>query len=42
MKRYELNDRGRFLWIEIPVVTVAVLFSCTNALEMVVRWMLGL
>jgi hypothetical protein len=41
MKRYELNERGRLIWIEIPVVTVAVVFTCTNALELVVRWIYG-
>jgi hypothetical protein len=41
MKRYELNERGRLIWIEIPVVTIAVVFTCTNALELVVRWMFG-
>jgi hypothetical protein len=42
MKRYTLNERGRIIWIETPIFVVAVLLMTTNALEMIVRWMLGL
>jgi hypothetical protein len=42
MKRYTLNERGRIIWIETPIFVAAVLLMTTNALEMIVRWMLGL
>jgi hypothetical protein len=41
MRRYTLNERGRTIFIETPIVAIAVLFTCTNALETLVRWMLG-
>ena len=41
MKRYTLNERGRIIWIETPIVIVAVLLTCTNALEMIARWIMG-
>ena len=42
MKRYTLNERGRVIWIETPIFLAIILLTCTNALEIIVRWMLGL
>ena len=41
MKRYTLNERGRIIWIETPIVIAVVLLSCTNAIEMIARWIMG-
>lgn len=41
MKRYHLNARGRFIWIELPLLTAAVLFGATNFAEVLLSWILG-
>jgi hypothetical protein len=41
MRKYELNERGRIIWIETPLVIAVVLLTCTNALEMIARWIMG-
>jgi hypothetical protein len=41
MKRYTLNARGRTIFIETPIVILAVLFTCTNAVEVIARWIMG-
>ena len=41
MKRYELNDRGRVLWIYIPAITFIVLFTATDILDVIIKWIFG-
>jgi hypothetical protein len=41
MKRYTLNERGRVIWIETPIFLAIILLTSTNALEMIVRWIIG-
>lgn len=41
MKRYHLNERGRFIWIELPIIILAALLAGTNLIEVIFRWMIG-
>jgi hypothetical protein len=41
MKRYTLNERGRIIWIETPIFAAVILLTCTNALEVIARWIMG-
>jgi hypothetical protein len=41
MKRYTLNERGRAIFIEFPLVVLVALLAGTNLIEVVARWIMG-
>jgi hypothetical protein len=42
MRKYTLNERGRTIFIEAPLVLAATLLAGTNLVEVIARWIMGL
>jgi hypothetical protein len=40
MRRYTLNERGRTIFIYVPIMALAIIGSTTNAVELLVSWLI--